>query len=350
MPENPRLVFGFASLALLIVLAVVRCTPHVAAGFALASALRSLYGVAFADREGSAAVCEDWCVAPGGPLTDGQRLVAGSLLNALGCADQAVQVLPAFAAGAARSNLLAYQWGLVAWNHGDAPAAAALWRQGQDIDRLLLAQARRKAADLDAAQRWYEAAIMAAGSPQMQAETITAYTEDLRGRMSPEQFKTRLAYLAAYFGPDTAIGYRLNGQRAFGEGSYGAAARNLSQAITLGFADNETWYLLGEAAWKTGDLATTEKAFRSALAASIQVTGRRPWHLDRLAALLISEKRLDEALPFQEQAVRLSDYYYYADNLAVLYAQLGQVVRAQAMCAQAAVSRSVPKALRCRNP
>ncbi len=351
MSENPRLVFGFASLALLIVLAVVRCTPHVVAETAWASTLRSLYGVAFADCEGSAAVCEDWRAAPGGPLTDEQRLVAGSLLNALGCADQAVQVLPAFAAGAARSNLLAYQWGLIAWNHGDAPAAAAFWRQGQDIDRLLLAQARRaRAAGLNEAQPWYEAAIMAAGSPQMQAEAITAYTEDLRGRLAVEAFRARLAYLEAYFGAETALGYRLSGQRAFGEGSYGVALRSFSQAVALGVADAETWYWLGEAAWKTGDLQITEKAFRAALDSPIQVTGRRPWHLDRLAALLSSQGRLDEALPFQEEAVRLNDYYWYADNLAMLYAQLGQTARAQAMCTRAVASGANPETLRCGKP
>jgi tetratricopeptide (TPR) repeat protein len=215
----------------------------------------------------------------------------------------------------------------------------------------LLAQARRaRATDLAVAQRWYEAAIMAASSPQMQAETITAYTEDLRSLVSAETFKGRISYLVSHFGADTAIGYRFSGQRALWEGSYGAALKAFSQAVALGVADAETWYLLGEAAWKTGDLLAAESAFRSALAAPIQVTGRRPWHLDRLAALLSGEGRLDEALPFQEEAVRLNDYYFYADNLAVLYAQLGQTARARAMCAQAAVSHSAPKVLRCHRP
>ena len=89
---------------------------------------------------------------------------------------------------------------------------------------------------------------------------------------------------------------------------------------------------------------------RSALAAPIPVTGRRHWHLDRLAALLSSQGRLNEALPFQEEAVRLNDYYFYADNLAVLYAALGQTAKAQAMCAKAAVSSSAPKRLRCQQP
>jgi tetratricopeptide (TPR) repeat protein len=234
---------------------------------------------------------------------------------------------------------------------GDAPGAAALWRQGRGIDQRLLFEARRaRAADLGEAQRWYEVAIMAASSPRAQAESITAYTEEMRGRMSPELFKTRLAYLASYFGADTAIGYRLSGQRALWEGSYGAAFAQLSHASALGFADAETWYLLGEAAWKSGDLLATESAFRAALDAPIQVTGRRPWHLDRLAALLSGEGRLSEALPFLEEAVRLNDYYFYADNLAVLYAALGQTAKAQAMCAKAAVSSSAPKRLRCQQP
>jgi len=298
-----------------------------------------------------AAVCENWSVEPLGPLTDGQRLVAGTLLNAIACTGHAEQVLPAPVASGERSALLVYQWGLIAWKRGDAPGAIALWRQGQGIDQRLLYHARQtRPSAVNEAQRWYEAAIMAAGTPQMQAETIVAYTEELRGRMAPEQFKTRLAYLAAHFGPETAISYRLNGQRAFGEGSYGAAARGLAQAITLGLADAETWYVLGEAAWKAGDLILAEKAMRSALAAPIPVTGRRPWHLDRLAALLSSQGRLNEALPFQEEAVRLNDYYFYADNLAVLYAALGQTAKAQAMCAKAAVSSSAPKRLRCQQP
>jgi len=213
----------------------------------------------------------------------------------------------------------------------------------------LLLQARRvRDTDLDEAQRWYEAAIMSASSPQMQAKTITAYTEDLRGRMPAEIFRTHLAYLESYFGSDTAFGYRLGGQRAFLEGSYVVAVERFSHATALGFADAETWYWLGEAAWRSGDFLTAERALRAALDAPIQVTGRRPWHLNHLAALLITQKRLDEALVFQEEAVRLNNYYFYADNLAVLYAQLGQTAQAQAMCAQAATSNSAPQKLRCQ--
>jgi tetratricopeptide (TPR) repeat protein len=226
-----------------------------------------------------------------------------------------------------------------------------MWRQVPGIDLRLLSRARQlKGSDLEAAQSWYEAAIMAASSPQMQAETIMAYTEEMRGRVSAEAFGGRLAYLASYFGAETAIGYRLSGQRALSAGSYDTAVKRFSQAIALGFADSETWYWLGEAAWKSGDPLTAEKAFRATLAAPIQVTGRRPWHLNRLAALLSSQGRLDEALPFQEEAVRLNDYYFYADNLAVLYAQLGQMTQARTMCARASVAASAPKALRCQQP
>ena len=349
--SRQRAVFGVISLALLVILALARCAPHAVSALAFEGALRPLYGVAFASRERLFAPCASWNAGYLSRLTEGQRSAVGSLLNALTCAERAAQVLPASVAARERSALLAYQWGLIAWQQGDMPRAAGLWRQGQDVDWRLLTQARQTPASrLEEGQHWYEAAIMAANSPQMQAETIVAYTEEMRGRVSAEAFGARLGYLASHFGAETTLGYRLSGQRALWEGSYGAAVNRLSQATALGFADAETWYLLGEAAWKTGDLLTAESAFRAALDAPIQVTGRRPWHLDRLAALLSSEGRSTEALPFQEEAVRLNDYYFYADNLAVLYAQLGQKAKAQAMCAQAAVSWSAPKVLRCQNP
>jgi tetratricopeptide (TPR) repeat protein len=335
----------------LIILALGRCTPHAVSALAFEAVLQPLYGAALAGREQLPAPCAGWDGRFLSRLSAGQRSAVGNLLNTLTCTERAGQVLPAFKPGGERSALLVYQHGLVAWSRGDAPGATALWRQGQDIDRRLLTQAQRlRGADLDAARRWYEAAIMSASSPQMQAETITAYTEDLRGRVSAEVFDERLAYLAAYFGADTGMGRRLQGQRALAQGSYSEALQHLTRAVALGFADAETWYLWGESARRAGDLPATERAFRAALDAPIQVTGRRPWHLDRLAALLSSQGRLNEALPFQEEAVRLNDYYFYADNLAVLYAALGQTARAQAMCAQAAVSWSAPKALRCQNP
>lgn len=351
MMREPRAVFGITSFALLIMLALVQCAPHVVSGVAFGAALRPLYSVALADRNGTDVPCGDLDAGPLSRLTTGQRLAIGSLLNALVCTDRAAQVLPKLTAAGDRLGLLAYQWGLIAWQRGDVTGAAQVWRQGQDVDRWLLTQARgTPASNLAEAQRWYEAAIMAAGSPQMQAETITAYAEDLRGRIPAEAFRARLAYLAAYFGAETAIGYRLSGQRAQSGGDYGTAVAHLSRATASGIADAETWYLLGEAISKSGDLQATERAFRAALDAPIQVTGRRPWHLDRLAALLSSEGRLREALSFQEEAVRLNDYYFYADNLAVLYARLGQPAQAQVMCARAAASASAPKVLRCQSP
>lgn len=349
--SGPRAILGVVSLVLLIILGLAQLMPNGAAALAFSALLHGPSAAVPIGQEGTLRPCPEIDAEAMRRLTTGQRLAVGSLLSAAVCADAAAQVLPPLATGADRPALLAYQWGLIAWQQGDAVSAAEIWRQGQDIDRRLLFQARgTPASRLEEAQRWYEAAIMAAGSPQMQAETITAYTEDLRGRVPAEALRARLAYLASYFGAETAIGYRLSGQRALWEGSYAAAVNRLAQSTALGFADAETWYLLGEAAWKTGDLLATERAFRAALDAPIQVAGRRPWRLDRLAALLSSQGRLDEALPFQEEAVRLNDYYFYADNLAVLYAQLGQKAKAQAMCAQAAASWSAPEVLRCRNP
>jgi tetratricopeptide (TPR) repeat protein len=336
---------------LLIVLAAVQLAPRIVGDYGFGVALQPLYSLALSRQARDPRLCADWKVDAISRLTAGQRLAVGGILRSVGCVDLAIRVMPEFTTAGNRSDLLAYQWGWTAWLQGDAPGAAALWRQGRGINQRLLFEARQvRAADLSEAQRWYEVAIMAASSPQAQAESITAYTEELRGRMPAQAFRARLAYLEAYFGAETAIGYRLSGQRALWEGSYGAALKAFSQAVALGVADAETWYLLGEAAWKTGDLLAAESAFRSALAAPIQVTGRRPWHLDRLAALLSSQGRLTEALLFQEEAVRLNDYYFYADNLALLYARLGQTAQAQAMCAQAAVSWSAPKVLRCQKP
>lgn len=340
-----------AVLALLILLVTVHLSTQLRDSYRFTVALRSLLRAVAHTQAYPFALCADWEAEAASHLRTTQRLVVGSVLRSVGCWEQAARILPAFTPAWDRSALLAYQWGLIAWQRGDMVGAAEMWRQGRDIDRRLLYEAQwMPISNLEEAQRRYEAAIMAAGSLQMQAETITAYTEGLRGRMPAGAFRARLAYLEAYFGTDTAIGRRLAGQRAWGDGSYEEAFDHLWRAITAGFADAETWYLLGEAAWKTGDLVAVEKAFHAALDAPIQVTGRRPWHLDRLAALLSSQGRLDEALLFQEEAVRLNDYYFYADNLAVLYAQLGQMARAQAMCARAAASGSAPKVLRCQNP
>ncbi len=319
-----HVVFNIASLALLMMLVLASCVPQIVSEFAFRATLRPLYDAMLADRDGKAVPCETLAAEPLDRLTAGQRSAVGTLLITLGCTGRAAQVLPKLTATGGRSELLAYQWGLIAWKQGDMLTAVTFWRQIQDIDRGLLFQARQvKTTDPEQAQRWYEAAIMTAASPQRQAETLTAYIEEMRGKMVREDFRGRLAYLEAYFGPDTAFGHRLGGQDDLWAGNYQSAFKQISQAITLGVADAETWYLLGDAAWQLDDLPTAERAFRAALNAPTQISWRRPWHLDRLATLLRQSGRQAEALPFQEEAVRLNDYYLYANDLSMLYAEPG---------------------------
>ncbi len=334
-----------------LMLAAVQLAPQLMNNYSLNVALRPLYNLVFSDQRDAPSLCADLNVETSS-LTDEQRLAIGSILRSLGCMDLAIQVLPEFTTTSTRSALLAYQWGWVAWAQGDAQLAATLWRQGQGIDNRFLIEARRlRATNLDEAQRWYEAAIMAASSPQMQAEAITAYTEETRGRIPSTAFRERLAYLESHFDTDTEVHYRLRGQRSLMGGTYRAAFEQLSQAIALGMTDAESWYLLGDAAWKLNDLASTEGAYRAALSAPIQIVWRRPWHLSRLAALLATTGRSREALPFLEEAVHLSDYYAYSDNLAVLYRQLGETDKAQMLCREARLrAGSAQQSLRCETP
>lgn len=344
-----RAVFGKIMYPLLIILAAFQLLPHIISDHTLKMALRPLFAAAFSDPPGVSVPCDDQDGTMLTQLSENQRLVIGSALVSSGCMDIAARILPDLTATQKRLALLAYQWGMIAWHQGDLPQAAAFWRYGKDIDQRLLIQARHlKETDVSEAQRWYEAAIMSAGSPQMLAESITAYSEELRGRVFSELFRERLMYLESYFGADTAVGYRLRGERSLRGGSYQVAYELLSQAIALGVTDAETWYLLGDAAWELDDLLTTEQAYRAALEAPLQITWRRPWHMHRLAALLTNEERLDEALPFQEAAVRLSDYYSYSDSLSVLYQELGQMSKAQTFCARARMLvGSDQKHLRC---
>ncbi|MBU1662864.1 MAG: hypothetical protein KKD28_15495 [Chloroflexi bacterium] len=100
----------------------------------------------------------------------------------------------------------------------------------------------------------------------------------------------------------------------------------------MGLIDSETWHLLGYTAWKLDDLENAEYAYRQSLNSPIQVSGRRPWYLYRMASLLALTDRPEEALIFQEEAARLNQYYLYQDFLAVLYAQVGEYEKAQLAC------------------
>lgn len=216
-------------------------------------------------------------------FTDNQRLLLGTLMVSSGCLDWAARVLPEFTAASGHADLLAYQWGRIAWARGDELEAVSLWRQGENLDKYLLLQASESLPeDIHAAMQWYEAAIMSASSPGRQAEAIAAYTQELRGRIDANEFAERLAYLVAYFGPETSIGHRLQAQRSFSYGNFAAASTEFSQAIASGFEDSETWYLLGEVVYRLGDLERAEYAYRQALDAPVQIPQRHPWYLYRL--------------------------------------------------------------------
>lgn len=335
-------------LALCLALVGVRLLPFLGQNYTLATLWRSW----------QPSKVEDPCalLTPGAepPLTVDQRVVVGSMARAVGCLDLAAAVLPEFDADYGRSPLVAYQWGMMAWAQNDPAQAAMMWRNVPDIERWLLGQARQlRENDSDDALLWYEAAVMTANSLAAQADALAAYTAEVRGSIEPAMFRERLARLAAFFGDDSAAGYRLRGQRSILGGDYQTAVAELRQTIVLGRNDAETWYLLGEALWNAKDLAGAEEAYRQALVSPVQIAWRRPWHLDRLSALLVKGERPFEALPFQQEAVNLdSDYYYYADNLAVLYRLLGDESQAQLFCQQARQNMSAAQqtALRCEQP
>lgn len=353
MSHKQGIVFALVSL-LLVALLGLQIIPRLRQNVVFLLALRPLLNSTFA-IPGHYDSCSNLnggayrLFTDGQLFTGGQRLAIGGALISLKCLDLAVRVLPELGVFSERPELLSYQWGVIAWGQDDATRAATIWRKSRGIDRRLLAQARSlREKDVSQAQRWYEAAIMSASSPQTLAESITAYSEELRGMVSSEIMKGRLDHLASYFGVETPVGYRLRGERSLQGGSYQKAFDLFLQAISLGMNDAETWYLLGDAAWKLNDLPTTEQAYRAALQAPIQIPWRRPWHLNRLASLLRSEGRLSEALLYQEEAARLSDYYAYTDSLAVLYAELGQVTKAQILCAKArSLASSMQTTLRC---
>lgn len=335
-------------LALCLALIGMRLLPLLVQNYTLATIWRSWQSYTVEDR----------CAAltPGAepPMTFDQRVVVGSMARTVGCLDLAAAVLPEFDADYGRSPLVAYQWGMIAWAQSDPAQATLMWRKVPDIEQRLLAQARQlRENDSGYALLWYEAAVMSANSLAAQADALAAYTAEARGSIEPTLFRERLERLAAFFGDDSAPGYRLRGQRSFLGGDYQTAVAELRQAIVLGRNDAETWYLLGEALWNANDLADAEEAYRQALASPVQIAWRRPWHLDRLSALLVKVERPFEALPFQQEAVSLdSDYYYYADNLAVLYRLLGDESQAQAFCQQARQNMSAAQqtALRCEQP
>jgi len=281
-----------------------------------------------------------------------QRLTAGSIFLSAGCLDLADHVLPEFTDTSNRADFLAYQLGWAAWERGDSVKAATLWRQGQGIGQYLVLQAQQaQPKDINLAMQLYEIAIISANTDQMLAEALWAYTSGMGAKVEKNIFNERLAALSAHFGPDTAMGHRLEGQRLIRNGNLTTAFTELSKAIDLGLTDSETWYLLGFTAWKLDDLESAEYAYRKSLDSPTQVSERRPWYLYQMASLLALTGRPNEALLFQEEAANLNKYYLHQDFLAVLYTRVGEYQKAQQACEMAKIlaGQTIAEFL-CENP
>lgn len=335
-------------MVLFLALLSTRLIPSLAQSYALLAVWRDWPAAA------SAGGCDAVALDAAQRLTDAQRAAVSGLTQRLGCVELTAALLPELEAENGRSPLILYHLGQLAWAQGDPAQAAAAWRELPGIEQSLLARARQlRQSDMAEAMLWYEAAILSATDLAAQADALAAYTVEARAEMGPTLFRERLAWLAASFGEESGMSYRLRGQRSFMMGNYQTAVAELEQALALGQQDAETWYWLGEAARNMNDWAKAEAAYRQALDSPAPVPWRRPWHLDRLAGLLVALERPLEALPFQEEAVRLdNNYYYYADNLALLYGLLDKPNQAQALCQQARrqAGRAGQTALRCEQP
>jgi tetratricopeptide (TPR) repeat protein len=232
----------------------------------------------------------------------------------------------------------AYQQGRAAWLQGDEARAVSAWQSDANIGQALLLQAQH-ASNIDEARRWYEAAIRSSTSPAIQAEAIVVYVEFLRRHLASTDLVARLQNLVSQVGKDTPAGWRLHAQALYERGWQPAAAYTaFSQAIALGFTDSETIHLLGSAAEKLDNLTQAENLYRQALVAVPQIESRRPWHLYRLAMILLKSDRAREAIPLLEEAATSpAGYYLYADQLALTYRAVGDPERSSAAC-QLAIS------------
>ncbi len=166
----------WVTLILLVLLSAFAWLPQVLRTYQLALPLLNMPGVSATAPPSQPKFCDTWdftgqTASRFSQLANNQRYMLGSLMVSLGCVDWAAHVLPEFTTASERADLLAYQWGRIAWARGDKAKAASLWRQSHNIDNYLLLQARASQSnDLQAASQWYEAAIMSADNPDEQAE------------------------------------------------------------------------------------------------------------------------------------------------------------------------------------
>lgn len=275
-----------------------------------------------------------------------QRAVLAAALLNLGCLDT-LALFPEDTATESEKYIV-FQKGRVLWLHGNIAAAIVEWRQVDGVDQWLIVQGDiMRDTDIIMSARWYEANIILSRSAFALAESITIYADRLRGRMDKDAFVSRIEELEHNFDIDDAGLYRLRGLCYLTQGNYAYARRDLMRAIEYGLADSETLYLLGEVEWQLGDIKTAESYFRQALEAPIQIKWRRAQYLYRLGMLLVIENKLEESIPFFEEAILLSDYYPRIDYLASIYQQLGDVERANRYCTEARLLADKNQPLMC---
>ena len=314
--------------------------------------LTPLLHIMVADHHGTTANCPELISLAVDKLPAYQEVLIALALSNIGCMDSAnsiVRTLNAQKEQNGRSEFAAFQIGLIQWRTGNIQETIAHWQHVPDIQQWLYRQADKVIiSDPNQAAQLYEIAILTAKSFPAFAETIVTYVEKLRGRMAVPILIQRIRDLESKFPSGSSVRFRLEGIRQQMMGDYASSYRDLLEASQSGFDDAETWYLMGDAARGLGNLGQAEQAYRRALRAPIQISWRRAWHLYRLADLLAVSGRQDESLIFLEEAVQISNYYYYSDALAVILREMGETERAQQMCARARKSAGQDRAiLRC---
>ncbi len=269
-------------------------------------------------------------------LNDQQRSTISGLFITLGCIDLADQIIPKNPKYINRKELFAYQIGQIAWENDNPEKAIYYWKKGKGINFFLWQKAYNiKKNNIEQSIIFYDASIRSTQNFRDLAIILTYFTEDLRADIDPKIFVDQLEKLSSYFNYNTPIGYRLRGQARQMKGDYKSAFHLLTLAIDGGFNDSETWYYLGEAAWKIGEIEQAEFAFLHMIDGSYQIPWREAWYHHRLGYFLMVNNRPDEALPHLSKAVNLGTYYGYPDTLSIFYSRLNKKIKANLLCDEA---------------
>jgi tetratricopeptide (TPR) repeat protein len=282
-------------------------------------------------------------------VTDLQRLALISTLYTMGCLNEALLFIEPLSMIEPKHEYTAFQQGRIHWAKGETSQAILEWEQVENIEYWLVKQGDIVLLDdQHKAASWYEAAILLANTPPVLAHAVTVYRERLRSRISNDVFVERLYRFEEYIEAETMLSYRIRGLLHYMESDYLLANKEFRQAIELGLDDSETWYWLAESELRLNDFYLAEPIFEQSLNASIQVSWRRAWYLDRLGRLLLDEGRPQDALPLFVAAVELGEYYARYDSLALVYLELNEPENAEIACLTAkALVPSLETKLRC---